>query len=173
MIFFFIAEALHLSRVADVISILWFLSTWNGIVKSQPANALYYLSRKKGRPPLSPAQLPYRADSPPWAVAAASKNRLCVGHNSPLARPFRRTRIILLDVAITWPIIVTQPFYSKTDRYLYLRNPSKTVKQRQGFSQFSSPCEGEKSICRFIMSIRKVFLWECNNDDYIWQSTFV
>ena len=148
------------------------MELWN-LSHHQPAYALYYLSRKKGRPPLSPAQLPYRADSPPWAVAAASKNRLCVGHNSPLDRPFRRTRIILLDVAITWPIIVTQPFYSKTDWYLYLRNPSKTVKQRQGFSQFSSLCEGEKSICRFIMSIRKVFLWECNNDDYIWQSTFV
>ena len=149
------------------------MELWN-LSHHQPAYALYYLSRKKvARPFPPPSCLPYRADSPPWAVAAASKNRLCVGHNSPLARPFRRTRIILLDVAITWPIIVTQPFYSKTDRYLYLRNPSKTVKQRQGFSQFSSPCEGEKSICRFIMSIRKVFLWECNNDDYIWQSTFV
>ena len=170
MIFFFIAEALHLSRVADVISILWFLSTWNGIVKSQPSPASQpmhyttYPEKKVARP------------FPPPSCSTGltvSKNRLCVGHNSPLARPFRRTRIILLDVAITWPIIVTQPFYSKTDRYLYLRNPSKTVKQRQGFSQFSSPCEGEKSICRFIMSIRKVFLWECNNDDYIWQSTFV
>ena len=172
MIFFFIAEALHLSRVADVISILWFLSTWNGIVKSQPSPASLCTEKKVARPfppPSCPTGLTVYHGL--WLLPQKIDCVWVITH--PLARPFRRTRIILLDVAITWPIIVTQPFYSKTDRYLYLRNPSKTVKQRQGFSQFSSLCEGEKSICRFIMSIRKVFLWECNNDDYIWQSTFV
>ena len=152
---------------------------WNceiSAITSQPAYALYNLSRKKVARPFPPPSCPtgLTVQHGLWLTGCCLKKIDCVWViTHPLARPFRHTRIILLDVAITWPIIVTQPFYSKTDRYLYLRNPSKTVKQRQGFSQFSSPCEGEKSICRFIMSIRKVFLWECNNDDYIWQSTFV
>ena len=148
------------------------MELWN-LSHHQPAYALYYLSRKKVARPFPPPSCPTGLTVYHGLLLLPQKIDCVWVITHPLARPFRRTRIILLDVAITWPIIVTQPFYSKTDRYLYLRNPSKTVKQRQGFSQFSSPCEGEKSICRFIMSIRKVFLWECNNDDYIWQSTFV
>ena len=150
------------------------MELWN-LSHHQPASLCTMLPIQKKR---SPAPFPRPAALQGWQSALGCgcclKKIDCVWViTHPLARPFRRTRIILLDVAITWPIIVTQPFYSKTDRYLYLRNPSKTVKQRQDFSQFSSPCKGEKSICRFIMSIRKVSLWECNNDDYIWQSTFV
>ena len=37
--------------------------------------------------------------------AASPKNRLCLGHNSPLARPLDIPLCIIVDVTITWPII--------------------------------------------------------------------
>ena len=92
MIFFFSRSSPPLtSSRCDFHLVIFIYTKWNCEISATTSrcSTMYYPSRKKVAhlfpPPSCPAGCCCRSARLPWA--AAPKNRLCVAHNSPLARP--------------------------------------------------------------------------------------